>query len=519
MLDVHINAAEAPTAPKAHSTQHGNSPSSQSPEKSFKSVLEKELPQEQQTTTDTSKETAAEVQNADNTNSTDEILVAEQTGQSSGITGQEQSALIDTTVGETALVEAATNLIAAAETSAPIVVNLTADGEKKKADITSGLTGSTFKAVDTVGQSVATGGDAILDNDTGSFTEVQKNPSVSNATVQTENLTVSSDTQQKLTPQQEALLLRIQKLIENGDVGTVTIKKSALSSESASLRQQLALLSSVQVQEVDESQTQFARIVVNGSGFTELEDGVFGQTLRTRQQYLSGLRQDATHQFYDAKTQPQNSSNDSTNLGSNQQGGEMAQQGSGFNQTAVPGSQTEQVSTFSLPTSSTLDATSTQAVDSTRTTILPSGTVVHDHEVIQQMVERFQINRRAMDSKIQMRLHPAELGEMEIDLTVKEGSIRANVVAQSQHVQEILERNLNRLKTVLEQQGFSIEEISVTTESDMVGEFDLFDQQLPNRDQNNSAANAQTIEPLSPFIIEELEGDYLGSPTGVNVKA
>jgi flagellar hook-length control protein FliK len=145
--------------------------------------------------------------------------------------------------------------------------------------------------------------------------------------------------------------------------------------------------------------------------------------------------------------------------------------------------------------------------------------LVQDHEVIQQLVERFQINRRQMDSKIQLRLHPVELGKMEIDITVKEGSIRANVVAQSQHVQEIVERNIAKLKTVLEKQGFSVEEITVTSESDSVDNFDLFDQQLPNQATPTFLAKNDLPAPDNSFDLDDFQENEDYTESGLNVKA
>jgi len=172
-----------------------------------------------------------------------------------------------------------------------------------------------------------------------------------------------------------------------------------------------------------------------------------------------------------------------------------------------------------MTNSTSLNPLTGQITDPTKTTMLPSGMVVQDQEVIQQLVERFQVNRRQLDSKIQIKLHPVELGKMEIDLTVKEGSIRANVVAQSQHVQEILERNIAKLRSVLEQQGFNVEEITVSSGSETVGEFDMFDQHLPNQDTSGFLAQNDRSETHTPFSIDDSEESDNGTNSGLNVKA
>ncbi|KAB2889485.1 MAG: hypothetical protein F9K32_12590 [Desulfobulbaceae bacterium] len=153
------------------------------------------------------------------------------------------------------------------------------------------------------------------------------------------------------------------------------------------------------------------------------------------------------------------------------------------------------------------------------TVTLPSGTLVSEHEVVNQLIQRFQMSTRLQSSKINLRLHPAELGELKIDLTVKEGTIKASVFAQNQHVQEILERNMPRLRTTLEQQGFTIDEIVVSFKSDTAKEFDLFDGRS-TRDQNfsfsgNTRSHVATFE--SAFDTS-LTGT--GSPdSGLSVRA
>jgi flagellar hook-length control protein FliK len=113
--------------------------------------------------------------------------------------------------------------------------------------------------------------------------------------------------------------------------------------------------------------------------------------------------------------------------------------------------------------------------ESGRAVPLPGATQVHDQQVMQQVIERFQLNKRPLETQINIRLQPAELGALKIDLTVSEGSIRASVVAQNQQVQEIIERNLARLRSILEGQGFTIDSLVVTSESETIDEFNHFD--------------------------------------------
>ncbi|EKD34194.1 MAG: hypothetical protein ACD_75C02429G0001 [uncultured bacterium] len=149
---------------------------------------------------------------------------------------------------------------------------------------------------------------------------------------------------------------------------------------------------------------------------------------------------------------------------------------------------------------------------------LPSGMVVHEEDVIRQVLERFQISKRQLDTQINIKLHPAELGELKIDLTVKEGSIRANVMAQSQHAQEIIEKNMMKLRTVLEEHGFTIDNITVSSKSDSTGDATLFDRQLFSRNDYTPLSNKRRNGSEAGFRLEEAFLPSQPAATGVNVK-
>lgn len=321
------------------------------------------------------------------------------------------------------------------------------------------------------------------------------------------------------SPQQEALLKRLQAILNSGaEAGVLSIKKVQEVDSGSPLRSQHLNLTAVEMQKTAGSEIVTNSPVTKGAGFTALQEGVFAPTLRNRQQQLEGVRHDKTQQFYDAKTQPQNILTEHSNLADRQQGDEMNGQGSGFSRPASLTTNPEGTSTFSLPVNQGADPPATQLVETSKASMFPSGALVQDQEVIQQIVERFRGNKRLLESKIQLKLHPVELGKLEIDLTVKEGSIRANVVAQSQHVQDILEKNIARLKSILEQQGFSVEEISITSGSETVDGFDLFEQQLNNSETPNFQKKNEKTETHTPFVLDEFQESYVESPSGINVK-
>jgi flagellar hook-length control protein FliK len=202
----------------------------------------------------------------------------------------------------------------------------------------------------------------------------------------------------------------------------------------------------------------------------------FGTTTEKPGDQLSGLRQNIHQQYYEAKL--------GQLFGQNAGAEEHQAQNEAGRQTASLAAATTPASMATVADSGTTfhqtiltgqEPAPLLATETGRAIPLPGATQVHDQQVMQQVIERFQLNKRPLETHINIRLHPAELGALKIDLTVSEGSIRASVVVQNQQVQEIIERNLARLRSILEGQGFTIDSLVVTSESETVDEFNHFD--------------------------------------------
>lgn len=109
------------------------------------------------------------------------------------------------------------------------------------------------------------------------------------------------------------------------------------------------------------------------------------------------------------------------------------------------------------------------------------GVPIAAEEIITHLVDRFSTNPRLQTSKISLNLNPAELGALKIDILVKGDSIKAHITANSQQIQDTIEKNMPKLRTILEQQGFSIEEFQVTLASTSSDSNNFFQQQFSSR--------------------------------------
>lgn len=235
------------------------------------------------------------------------------------------------------------------------------------------------------------------------------------------------------------------------------------------------------------------------------------------------LRQSIRGQYLDAKLDTHDKNNAEQNTQQNSSGsGENKQQQAA---TVTSTMQTEMsVLTDKSQTGMSFGtqlqtATATTATAATsQTTSYLSTPQVHEDEILSQVLQRFRVNTKLQSSQLSLKLHPAELGQLKIDISIKDDSVRANIFAQSQQVQEVLEKNMPRLRLMLEEQGLSIDSLIVTRESDSVGEFDLFqDTYSTNQDahhsENESADSSAFTASLEEMIVENND-----TSSGVNVK-
>jgi flagellar hook-length control protein FliK len=324
----------------------------------------------------------------------------------------------------------------------------------------------------------------------------------------------------------DALLAQIQQIISNSDEkGAVTIAKVNTTPPTTINDGRLAQTALPQpaanslgqihigvLSEFTESRPEAPAFVVS-EGFrlpTEKSDN-----------QPASLRQNTQQQYLEAKINLQsNNQEDSTPQQNKQQSGEpgtSVPSAAGTNSSAQP-ILGEQPNTFGQSLAAVQSTPGLPASEGAKTITLPSGVVVHEEDVVRQVLERFQISQRSFDTRINIKLHPAELGELKIDLSVKEGSIRANVVAQSQHAQEIIEKNMVKLKTILEEQGFTIDKITVTSKFDSTGDANLFDRQLFDRDDYTPQSNKRRNNAETDFRLEDAFIAGQPAATGVNVK-
>lgn len=319
------------------------------------------------------------------------------------------------------------------------------------------------------------------------------------------------------------LLQQIQQIIDEGkNIGAITIKSSNAST--AGNKEQIDNLQMLSSPVLNETETE--TIQVRQSVMTQLLPGEQKTFTANNSKPESG-RQEVTEQFLNAKIgeAQTDSQGQTTNQQSEQKGSNGQNKGGILDATA---STTPVVTETSPSETSFSHQLRSSELGTNPTTVgvegkfAPGATqVVPEKELVDNLVQRFNVNPRLQTSKLTLQLHPVELGQIKIDILVKGDTISANIVAQSQQVLETLDKNMNRLRGVLEDQGFNVDNFEITLQTDSDKQQNLFQEHFDSQQQfaANSRKTSLQAEDSFDALLDSEEPDTEDKESGLNVTA
>ncbi len=108
---------------------------------------------------------------------------------------------------------------------------------------------------------------------------------------------------------------------------------------------------------------------------------------------------------------------------------------------------------------------------------------------MRQIMDYMKITLKADTSSLEMQLHPASLGTLQIQIASKGGVVTANFITQNEAVKAALESQMVRLQESFEEQGVKVEAIEVTVQTH---EFERNLDQGRGRNQGESSRRNRT---------------------------
>jgi flagellar hook-length control protein FliK len=114
-----------------------------------------------------------------------------------------------------------------------------------------------------------------------------------------------------------------------------------------------------------------------------------------------------------------------------------------------------------------------------RTSHMPSteGTVLPDHEVVEQILQGSSLRELEGKRHLTVELHPEELGQVKLELVQEKDRLQLHLQAQSSEVRDILEKHLPRLQETLQHQGLRLENIQVSVDAQRNNSQGFFERQ------------------------------------------
>ncbi len=145
-------------------------------------------------------------------------------------------------------------------------------------------------------------------------------------------------------------------------------------------------------------------------------------------------------------------------------------------------------------------------------TVQPYTSQVDALDLIDQIAKNVRVTISAAETSMEMQLNPENLGKLYLNISEREGSIRAQITAQNAAVKEALEVQLVELRQSLNQQGIKVDAIEVTVgthefeqnlEQNAKEEEQMQQQMQESRKGTRRNLNLNELDGLSGLMSEE----------------
>lgn len=131
---------------------------------------------------------------------------------------------------------------------------------------------------------------------------------------------------------------------------------------------------------------------------------------------------------------------------------------------------------------------------------------VSTEDIMNQIMEYMKINVKSGLQELEMQLHPASLGNVNVQIASKDGVITAHFTAQNEVVKNAIETQLVQLKTQFEEQGIKVSEVEVTVADYRFEQSFSGNEEHPGENQEGGKKGRRKIN-LNELDLEEMPED------------
>ncbi len=126
---------------------------------------------------------------------------------------------------------------------------------------------------------------------------------------------------------------------------------------------------------------------------------------------------------------------------------------------------------------------------------LSNGYQIPESQIFDQVVTQISGSINGESGRMVLRLQPAELGSLKLELKIEGDRVQAHLHAQTHQVQDVLERNLPQLRSALAEQGLKIDQFLVNVDQRQAeGQFEGQAQYQQQGSERHSNWNQQDLE-------------------------
>lgn len=122
-------------------------------------------------------------------------------------------------------------------------------------------------------------------------------------------------------------------------------------------------------------------------------------------------------------------------------------------------------------------------------------------EIMNQILDYMKVNLKADTQTMELQLHPASLGTLNVQIVAKDGGLTAHFTTQNEAVRAVIETQLIQLKSQFEEQGIKVDAVEVTVANHAYGQQLSQDNENAQQDQAGSGKGRRRIN------LDQMDGD------------